>query len=131
MAVFKVESNDYINIYIWKLVSMISGFLSVVIVVPHLSTQQELYGIYAFCMSFVLYLSYADLGFLSAGQKFAGEEVAKGNKEKEIGITGFSLALLICFFLPFSIFMLYLSANPKILFGDIAITTQPLQVIYY
>jgi len=118
--VIKVEASDYINIYAWKLTSMITGFLSVVIVVPHLSAQQELFGIYSFCMSFVLYLSYADLGFLSAGQKFAGEEVAKGNKEKEIGITGFTLALLICLFLPFSIFMLYLSFNTEVLFGDIA-----------
>lgn len=118
-SVIKINVSNYINIYIWKLVSMITGFLSVVIVVPHLSTQQELFGIYTFCMSFVLYLSYADLGFLSAGQKFAGEEVAKGNKEKEIGITGFSLTLLICLFLPFSIFMLYLSANTEVLFGDI------------
>lgn len=100
--------------------SVITGFLSVVIVVPHLSIQQELFGIYTFCMSFVLYLSYADMGFLSAGQKFAGEEFAKGNKDKEIGITGFTLALLICLFIPFSMFMLYLSSNTEVLFGDIA-----------
>ena len=117
--VIKVNASNYINIYIWKLASMISGFLSVLIVVPHLSAQQELYGIYTFCMSFVLYLSYADLGFISAGQKFAGEEVAKGNKEKEMGITGFSLSLLICLFLPFSFFMFYLSTNTAVLFGGI------------
>ena len=51
---------------------------------------------------FSLYLSYADIGFLSSGQKFAGEECAKGNQVEEVGIAGFSLFLLLLLFLPFS-----------------------------
>ena len=97
-----ITANNYLKIYLWRVLSVVSGFLSLVIVTPHLSTQQELFGIYAFCITFSLYLSYADIGFLSSGQKFAGEEYAKGNQVEEVGIAGFSLFLLLLLFLPFS-----------------------------
>ena len=77
-------TKNYINIYFWRSISIISGFLSLLIVVPHLSNNQELYGIYAFCISFSMYLTYADIGFLGAGQKYAAEEFAKGNRDEEI-----------------------------------------------
>ena len=109
-----ITVNDYLKIYSWRVVSVVSGFLSLVIVIPHLSTQQELFGIYTFCITFSLYLSYADIGFLTSGQKFAGEEYAKGSQVEEVGITGFSLFLLLLLFLPFSIFMVYLSEDPGV-----------------
>ena len=54
-------SKNYIKIYFWKVISIVSGFLSLLIVVPHLSNDIELYGIYSFCISFSLYLSYATI----------------------------------------------------------------------
>ena len=109
-----ITVNNYLKIYLWRVLSVVSGFLSLVIVIPHLSTQQELFGIYTFCIAFSLYLSYADIGFLSSGQKFAGEEYAKGNQVEEVEIEGFSLFLLLLLFLPFSIFMVYLSVDPGV-----------------
>ena len=38
---------------------------------------------------FSLYLSYADIGFLSSGQKFSGGEYAKGNQVEEARIAAF------------------------------------------
>jgi len=114
-----ISAKNYIKIYVWRVLSIATGFLSLIIVVPHLSEQQELYGIYAFCISFSFYLSYADIGFLSAGRKFATEEYAKNNTAGELGITGFSLSLLALFFLPFSLFMLCLSTDPAIVFSEL------------
>lgn len=111
---------NYINIYFWRSLSIVSGFLSLLIVVPQLSNNQELYGIYAFCISFSLYLTYADIGFLGAGQKYAAEEFARGNRNEEIKILGFTGAILLLMVLPFSIAMIYFSFNPQVLINDLS-----------
>ena len=59
------------------------------IVVPKLSSNVELFGLYSFCSSFILYLTYADIGFLNASTKFAAEEYAKGNATEEYKIFGY------------------------------------------
>lgn len=115
----EIGINNYLKIYFWRVLSMISGFMSLVVVIPHLSTQQDLYGIYVFCISFALYLTYSDIGFLSAGQKFAAEELSKNNQRGEIGITGFTIFLLVLFFLPFSAFMMYLSIDPEVVLNEL------------
>lgn len=115
----KIGVNNYLKIYFWRVLSIITGFMSLIIVIPHLSIQQDLYGIYVFCISFALYLTYSDIGFLSAGQKFAAEELSKNNQREEIGITGFSIFLLILFFLPFFAFMMYLSLDPEVVLSEL------------
>ena len=115
----EIRLSHYLKIYSWRLLSLISGFLSLIIVIPQLSTQQDLYGIYAFCITFAFYLSYADIGFISAGQKFAAEELAKNNQTEELGITGFTIFLLILCFIPFSVFMVYLSMNPEVVLSGL------------
>ena len=113
-------SNNYIKIYLWKAISIVSGFLSLLIVVPHLSDDIELYGIYSFCISFTLYLSYADIGFLSAGQKYASEAFAKGNRKEEVDMLGFTAAILLLMIAPFSIAMIYLSFHPEMVISDLS-----------
>lgn len=113
-------SKNYLKIYFWRSISIISGFLSLLIVVPHLSNNQELYGIYSFCISFTLYLTYSDIGFLSAGQKYAAEEFAKGNRREEMGILGFTGAILLLMVLPFSLAMIYISVNPEIVLSGLS-----------
>jgi O-antigen/teichoic acid export membrane protein len=113
-------SKNYLKIYFWRSISIISGFLSLLIVVPHLSNNQELYGIYAFCISFSLYLTYADIGFLGAGQKYSAEEFARGNRNEEIKILGFTGAILLLMVLPFSIAMIYFSFNPEMVINDLS-----------
>ncbi|NQU34604.1 MAG: hypothetical protein HQ521_15345 [Bacteroidetes bacterium] len=116
----KLYTKNYIQIYIWRSISIISGFLSLLIVVPHLSNNQELYGIYAFCISFSLYLTYADIGFLGAGQKYASEEFARGNRNEEIKILGFTGAILLLMVLPFSFAMIYFSFRPEMIINDLS-----------
>ena len=92
---------NYLKIYIWKLLSVFSGFLSLVLVVPNISNDSELYGIYMFIMSISLYLSYADIGFLAAGQKYSAEYFANNDIKNEKGVMGFVFMLMIIVFLPF------------------------------
>ena len=113
-------SKNYIKIYLWRFISILSGFLSLLIVVPYLSDNIEFYGIYAFCISLTLYLSYADIGFLNAGQKYAAEAYAKGDRKSEIEILGFTGAILLLMVVPFSIGMIYFSFNPDILIKDLS-----------
>ena len=108
-----------IKIYLWRFLSIITSFLSVFIVIPHLTQNKELYGIYTLCLSFTLYLSYADIGFLSAGQKFAAEEFSKGNRQEEIQILGFTGFILLLMVLPFSITMIFFSFYPNFIIKNL------------
>ena len=86
-----------------------------VVVIPMITNNKEVFAIYSICISVGMFLSYADLGFFKAGLKYAGESYAKGNKEEEIEYHGFSGFLLFVFvsFLA-SVFFL-LSFYPEIL----------------
>ena len=101
---------SYLKNYIFQVLATVIGFLSLFIVTPFISENQTLYGIYSVCMSLSFFFNYADLGLLTAGQKYAAEYYAQGNKKEEIKIIGFTTFLLLCFFtiigicfLPFAI----------------------------
>lgn len=113
-------SKNYIKIYFWKIISIVSGFLSLLIVVPHLSNDIEMYGIYSFCISFTMYLTYADIGFLSAGQKYAAEAYARGNRKEEVDMLGFTGAILLLMIAPFSIAMIFFSIYPEIILNELS-----------
>ena len=111
---------NYIKIYFWKIISIVSGFLSLLIVVPHLSNDIELFGVYSFCISFTLYLTYADIGFLSAGQKYAAEAYARGNRKEEVDMLGFTAAILLLMIAPFSIAMIFFSIYPEFILNELS-----------
>ncbi len=113
-------TQNYLNVYFWRILSLSTGFLSLLVVIPQLSLNKELYGIYTFCLSFNLYLTYADIGFLSAGQKYASEEYAKGNRDSEIKYLGFTGFVLLCMIIPFSIIMVYLSFRPEFIISNLS-----------
>lgn len=75
-------------------------------------------------MSFTLYLTYADIGFLGAGQKYAAEEFARGNRNEEIKILGFTGAVLLLMVSPFSIAMIYFSFYPQNIINSISCVGQ-------
>jgi len=120
----KKYSKNYIKIYFWKSLTITSGLLSLFIVIPFLSKDQELFGIYTFCIAFTLYLTYADIGFLAAGQKYAAEQFVKGNRNEEMGILGFTGIILILMFLPFSIAMIYFSIHPNMILNNLTLEGQ-------
>lgn len=115
----EITNKEYLQIYFWQTLSLVSRFASMLVVIPLISSDVEIFGLYSICVSIVLYLSYADLGFLPAGQKFASEAVAKGDWEEEYQITGFILFLLFLMFLPFILFGLVLASHPNFLISNL------------
>lgn len=117
----RIPTQNYLKIYFWRILSLVTGFLSLLIVVPHLSSDPEIYGVYSVCIAFTLYLSYADIGFLSAGQKYAAEAFARGNRKDEVEVLGFTAAILLLMILPFAIAMIFCYTNPGLLISDLSV----------
>ena len=98
---------------------MILSLLSMFIVIPFITDNAVLYGIYAICISTAVFLNYADLGFVSAGIKYAGESYAKNEQNTEIKFYGFSGFILFLFILVISVAYFCFFLNPGILIKDI------------
>jgi len=104
---------NYLKIYFWQGLSIILSFLSMFVVTPFLSTNQAIFGIYSVCVSISIFLSYADLGFMSAGQKYASEEYARDNRDREQSIVGFAGFILLIFVLICSVVFFYFAIYPQ------------------
>ncbi len=112
-------TKNYLKIYFWQGISLIMNFLSMFIVVPYLTSDPIIYGIYAVCISISIFLTYADLGFMGAGQKYAAEYFAIGNRQEEIKVIGFTNFILLVLLLLFSIGFLILSFHPEFLIKNL------------
>ena len=100
-------------IYISQVCSMVLGMLSLLIVSPYVTSNKEVYGIYAVCLSLTVFFAYADIGFVSASQKVAAEAFVRGEKVKEMQILGFSLMILLVFMGLICIGVLLLAYQPE------------------
>ena len=85
------------------------------IVTPYLAKEPSIYGIYAVCMSVTIFLNYADLGFLRAGQKYAAECYARGERAEEMKYIGFGTFVLLVFALLCASLFFYLGYHPQAL----------------
>ncbi len=106
-------TKSYIYIYLWHIISIVLGLASIFVVVPYLSSNSVLYGIYSICVTLMMFYSYADIGFLSAGQKFAAEYYAQGERRKEISVLSFTAFLILLFFFVISLVLMLISFNPN------------------
>lgn len=113
-------TKNYIRIYFWQMLSVVLNLLSLFIVIPQLSSQPEIYGIYSICVSAIIFLSYADLGFLGAGYKYASESYARKDKAREISIIGFVCFILLILVLIFAGGLVALSFHPEWLIKNIS-----------
>ena len=120
----KSYTKNYIKIYIYQILSIVLGFVSLFVVIPYLSSDKTTYGVYTVCISISIFLSYADLGFLSAGMKFAAESFSRNELEDEIKIIGFTHLILLIFVGLISCLFFYLSFHPSILIHDIVVNNQ-------
>ena len=114
----KSYTKKYLYTYFWQGISVILNLCSLLIVIPLISENKFIYGIYSICVSFSIFLNYADLGFVSAAVKYAGELYAQ-NKREEIKFYGFSTFILIIFISLIVLTFIYFSYNPQILIKDI------------
>lgn len=110
---------NYLLIYFWQSLSILLGFLSLFVVVPFLSSDKVLYGIYSVCTSLTIFFSYADLGFISAGVKYAAEYFIQGDKEKEIRMIGFVAFMMMMIFLILSLIIIVCAVYPRVLIPEL------------
>jgi len=111
---------NYLQTYLWHGVAIILNLASMFIVIPFITDNKIIYGIYSVCISTAMFLNYADLGFVSAGIKYAGESFAKGNHEEEVKLFGFSGFILFVFVsLIAGVYFLF-SYNPSLLLKEIS-----------
>ena len=94
------------------------------VVMPYLSSNPNIFGIYSVCISINIFLSYADLGFITSGQKFAAEYYARRDIEGEILTLGFSSFVFFIFIFIFSFTVFFLSLNPSGFFKNINNTNE-------
>lgn len=107
------NSKKYIKTYLWQGIALVLRFLSLFIVVPFLSSEPKIYGIYSVCISVLIFLNYADLGFLVSSIKYATESYANGNRKEEMKYIGFGTFVLLTFSLIISGIFLYYSFYPQ------------------
>lgn len=110
---------NYLKIYFWKAFSIILNLLSMFIVVPRITSEPIIYGVYMLCISTVIFLSYADIGFVSAGYKYSAECFARKDLTAETEIQGFVsfvLAVFVCFI---AFFYVTIAVYPELIINDI------------
>ena len=109
----------YLKIYFWQILSVLLGFCSLFIVVPYLSTNKIIFGIYSVCTSLTIFFSYADLGFLSAGTKYAAEYYVQGKRSEEIRIIGFTAFIMVSIFSILALGIVVLGCCPNLLIPEL------------
>jgi O-antigen/teichoic acid export membrane protein len=85
------------------------------IVMPLISFNTEIYGIYVLCISITSFLQYTDLGFLSAGQKYASEYFVLNDIKSEIKMLGFIHFIMFIFLMVCTCLILFFSWQPNII----------------
>lgn len=110
---------NYLKIYLWQGVSIALSFIALFIVMPRLTNNPTIYGIYVVCISANLFLSYGDIGFVNAGFKYASECFAQQNLEEEIRIIGFVSFILFLLVALFAVVISVIALNPALLIKNI------------
>lgn len=111
--------SKYIKTYIWSGLSLILNFLSMFIVAPLTTSMPEVYGVYSLCISFNIFLKYADLGFISAGRKYAAEAHAVSDYNKEKKYVGSAMSIYGIMSLIFFAMGVFFSFYPALIIKDI------------
>ena len=115
----KSYNSNYLKIYFWKTFRIITGILSMTIVIPLISGNTNIYGIYVLCISITSFLQYTDLGFLSAGQKYAAEYFALHDLRNEIKMLSFVHFIMLIFLILCIGVILFFSFYPHIIIPDL------------
>lgn len=109
----------YLKTYFWQIISVALGFASLFIVIPSLSFDKEIFGIYSVCTSLTIFFSYADLGFLASGTKYAAEYYIQGKRNDEVRIIGFTAFIMVIVFLILGLGVAILGIFPKLLIPEL------------
>ena len=109
----------YLKTYFWSGLALLLNFVSMFIVAPLTTSMPEAYGVYSLCISFGIFLRYADMGFIDAGRKYAAEAFSVKNHEQEKKYVGTSMSIYGGMILLFFLFALFFSNYPEYIIKDI------------
>lgn len=98
---------------------MLLNFVSMFIVVPYLTSNAVVYGIYSVCISVAVFFNFADIGFIASGKKYAAEYYVQNKRNEEIRVIGFSCFILLVFSLFVALAFFVFSLNPSLLIRDL------------
>ena len=119
---------NYLKIYFWQIVSVLLGFAALFVVVPYISSNKTIYGIYSVCTSLTIFFAYADLGFLSSGVKYAAEYYIKGQHKEEMRIIGFTSFIMVAVFAVLALSIIVLGIFPKLLIPELEVGSNQMQI---
>ncbi len=119
---------NYFKIYFWQIISVLLGFAALFVVVPYISSNKTIYGIYSVCTSLTIFFAYADLGFLSSGVKYAAEYYIKGQHKEEMRIIGFTSFIMVTVFAILAISIIVLGFFPELLIPELEKGSDPMQI---
>lgn len=119
---------NFIKIYFWQVISVLLGFAALFVVVPYISSNKIIYGIYSVCTSLTIFFAYADLGFLSSGNKYAAEYYVKGEHQEEIKIVGFTSFIMVSVFAVLALGVIVLGLFPKLLIPELVNGSEQMRI---
>ena len=119
---------NYVKIYFWQMISVLLGFAALFVVVPYISSNKIIYGIYSVCTSLTIFFSYADLGFLSSGVKYAAESYIRGEHMEEVRIIGFTSFIMVSVFAILALGIVALGFFPKLLIPELVEGSEQMQI---
>jgi O-antigen/teichoic acid export membrane protein len=105
--------------YVFQFLQIIVKYFSFVIIIPFLSKDVTIYGLYNYIISFTIVIAYLDFGYLRSANKFCSEEVSSGKIDDEIKILGFSGFMFFLISLFFIFILLGLSFFPSVLISNL------------
>lgn len=119
---------NYIKIYFWQIISVLLGFAALFVVVPYISSNKIIYGIYSVCTSLTIFFSYADLGFLSSGVKYAAESYIREEHKEEVRIIGFTSFIMVSVFAILALAIVVLGFFPKLLIPELVDGSEQMRI---
>jgi O-antigen/teichoic acid export membrane protein len=108
-----------LKIYFWRIITLTLSIVSFLIIIPRLSSSQNIFGLYSSILYLLLFISFNDFGFLPASIKYASEAIGLKDRNKEMSVISFSMFVMVIFTLITCLFFLYLSFNPSFFFSEL------------
>jgi len=110
----------FLRTYFWHGLAIPLNIASMFVVIPLISDRPVVFGVYSVCISTAMFLSYADLGFVAAGIKYAGESYGRHDLAEELRFHGFYSFILSLLVAALAFAYLVFAYNPSLLIRDVS-----------